>query len=245
MKALLLRFDAPLMAFGDVAVDHHRQTDELPGLAMLTGLLGAALGYQRFDTDRLQDLQDRLSFSARVDRQGEPLRDYQTVDLGQPSLDGSEARGIGWTTRGRMETRGGAEAATGTHIRLRHFWADRVVTVALALRRPDAAPRLEELAEALIRPSFPLYIGRKSCPPAASILLEVRETPNLRTALVTEPRAERADTGNLLAEWPPGEAEGEEIARWDRRDWRNQVHAGSRSAVRGLIDPPGRSGNAL
>ena len=43
MRALVLRFDAPLMSFGGVMVDQHGVIDRFPGTAMLTGLLANAL----------------------------------------------------------------------------------------------------------------------------------------------------------------------------------------------------------
>ncbi len=44
MDVLRLRFDAPLMSFGDVIMDRHNVMDRFPRLSLLTGLLGNALG---------------------------------------------------------------------------------------------------------------------------------------------------------------------------------------------------------
>src|SRR4051812_36428554 len=97
---LLLRLEAPLMAFGGPMVDQIGRTRAFPGQAQVAGLLGNALGYRHQDADALEALQRRLLFAAALLRPGEPLRDYHTVDLGQPHLTGT-----GWTTRGAMETR--------------------------------------------------------------------------------------------------------------------------------------------
>jgi len=92
MKVLLLRLEAPLMAFGGVAIDNIGVTDQLPSASLLTGLLGNALGYQRKDAIRLQALQNRLRYAVRADRRGHALQDFQTAQLAKDDK--------AWTTRG-------------------------------------------------------------------------------------------------------------------------------------------------
>jgi CRISPR system Cascade subunit CasD len=69
---LILRLQAPLLAFGGVAIDHVGVTRDYPALSMLTGLLANALGWERTEWKRHQVLQDRLIFAARRDRRGWP-----------------------------------------------------------------------------------------------------------------------------------------------------------------------------
>lgn len=241
MRILLLRLEAPLMSFGTVAVDHRRRCGIFPALSMVTGLLGAALGLNRYQTHELQSLQDRLRIASRIDRRGRAVSDYQTVDLSTPWMDASE-QGVGWNTHGRVETRGGAPAnRTGTHIRLKEYWSGRIATVSLTLSRETDSPNIHELGVALRAPAHPLYLGRRSCPPAVPILAGSLELEGLRLALEQEPRAEGADEGPLLAQWPAEEGgQGDEETIWDLRDWKGQVHAGTRLAMHGLVDPPPR-----
>lgn len=238
MDILLLRFDAPLMSFGHVAVDHHRPTGLFPTLSMLTGLLANALGWRRTDTDRHQRLQERLRLAARIDRRGSLLRDYQSVDLGQPFL-----LDAGWTTRDRMEERSGAEQnKTGTHLRYRYYWADCRTTVAVALAPPDEPPTLDDLAAALRAPARPIFLGRKSCLPAGPILLGRQEADSLRGALEAVEAAAEAHGDAMPAVWPASEGGGDdEGICWDLRDWANQVHTGSRRVRYGTVRPPRRS----
>jgi CRISPR system Cascade subunit CasD len=239
MQVLILQLDAPMMSFGDVAVDYRRPVAEYPAQAMVTGLISNALGYFRHETDFLSRLQERLRLASRVDRGGVQIRDYQTVDLSErsPWMLGTR-QGVGWTTRGRVEERGGgADAKTGTHIRYRDFWADRIVTLAIALDPPEENPTIAEVEKAFQEPARPLFIGRKSCLPASPLLLGLREASSLLAALQQEPRATRADHGPLPAIWPAGESDPWEMA-WDLRDWPNQIHAGSRRVVTGQVDPP-------
>ncbi|QGU33452.1 type I-E CRISPR-associated protein Cas5/CasD [Thermochromatium tepidum] len=234
MDCLILRFDAPLMSFGAVVVDQNNPTWRFPGAAMLTGLLGNALGWDHRDTDKLQALQDRLRFAARWDAEPQPVTDYQTVDLRQDFLVDT-----GWTTRGRREDRKGGPAATGTHIRLRDYWANGVATVAIALDG-EGAPALDELEAALRAPARPLFIGRKPCLPAGPLLIGRREAPGVKAALAAEPPANigpRRHPRMIEALWPLDEEAGQGTEeRYDLRDWRNNIHRGSRRYAVGLME---------
>jgi CRISPR system Cascade subunit CasD len=50
---------------------------------------------------------------------------------------------------------------------------------------------IESLAEALLRPAFPLYLGRRSCPPAGPLLPRVFDEP-LDAVLAGQPWAAQA-----------------------------------------------------
>lgn len=65
---LVLRLEAPLLAFGGVTIDHVGITRDFPAQSMLTGLLANALGWERTEWEKHQALQDRLVFAARRDR---------------------------------------------------------------------------------------------------------------------------------------------------------------------------------
>jgi len=234
MDCLILRFDAPLLSFGAVVVDGNNPTWRFPGTAMLTGLLGNALGWKHRDTDRLQALQDRLRFAARWDAEPVPMTDYQTVDLGQPFMVDT-----GWTTRGRPEYRKGGTASTDTHIRLRDYWANGVLTVTLALDG-EGAPGLDELELALRTPARPLFLGRKSCLPAAPILVGRRAASGVKVALSAEPLADigpRRRPRSIAALWPLDEgASSTTEERFDLRDWANNIHRGARRYAVGTLE---------
>lgn len=237
MQILLLRFDAPLMSFGGVMVDQHGPTERFPGLSLLAGLFANALGYCHGDAEALEALQARIEYAARWDVEPEPLRDYHTVDLGQPKM-----REPGWTTRGEPEHRaGGPAAAFGTHQRYRHYWANGVMTVAIALNE-EGTPSLDELAQALREPVRPLFLGRKTCLPSVPLLIGKVDADDVLAALRVEPRVAR-DTREkqqpMQACWPArlgGGRNARDIAIYDRRDWRNQIHAGRRVRIEGLLE---------
>ena len=68
---LVLRLEAPLMAFGGVAIDQFGPVRDFPAASMLAGLIANALGLHWSDRAENQEIQDRLIFAARREREGE------------------------------------------------------------------------------------------------------------------------------------------------------------------------------
>jgi CRISPR system Cascade subunit CasD len=222
LRHILLRLDAPLMAFGGVAVDNYGVIEAWPAASLLTGLLGNALGWDRTETEKLQRLQDRLIFAARLDRPGSRLTDFQTADLAQADQ--------GWTTSGIPEGRaGGAGTFAGQHIRYRDYWADRIVSVALRLVPAEEAPDLDSIGSALDKPARPLFIGRKPCLPAAPLLAGNCIADTVLEALRTLAPPPGSDGGPPLLFWPETESGPDSSIRRivnGRRNWRSGVHGG-------------------
>ena len=226
-RFLLLRLEAPLLAFGGETVDARGVIVDFPGASLLTGLLANALGYRRGERDRLQGLQDRLVFAARLDRPGTRITDFQTARLG--------AGDQGWTTRGRPEGRaGGAGTYKGPHIRRRDYDCDTSCAVALRLEPEDARPTLDDLCEALLSPARPLFLGRKPCLPSRPLLdadprLRIVEAANLLAALAFLPPEDGSSTLRVML--PEGEPAlpGDHVRPLtDERNWRSGVHGGHR-----------------
>lgn len=241
---LVLVLEAPLMSFGGPMIDQHGVTCADPGLGLLTGLIGNALGYEHRDAERLAALQTRLRHASLHLRDGEPLIDFHTVDLGQDFLRS------GWTTRGAPQGREGGTAATGTHIRYRHYLADAARLVVLALTG-DGEPDLEAVEQALREPARPLFLGRKTCLPSRPLLAGRIEADNALEALRrghalilgSDAPGVPADATGLIGEWP---AEGAAPPRGcrletviDQRDWRNQIHGGERRVITGPLPATG------
>ena len=96
-KHLILRLEAPLMAFGGTMIDANGPTRDLPIVSMVTGLIANALGWHRAQREQHRDLQRRIVMGARLDRPGSELRDFQTALLFEDEK--------GWTTLGAPEDR--------------------------------------------------------------------------------------------------------------------------------------------
>jgi CRISPR system Cascade subunit CasD len=248
---LILRLEAPLQAWGDVALDPRRPTRTFPSRSALAGLLANALGWRYRDAEHITALQDSLRYAVREDRPPVLLRDFQTADL--------ERETTGWTRWG-MESRA---KGLGTHILEKYYLADGAFTVALALSDASGSlagrevPALDEMEAALRRPARPLFLGRKGCPPATPLLgrpgASRVETPTPVDALLRVPLAtgDRQDwerrAGRRLRLWydpadgvPGGLEEPQEVQDvWDRRDFHSNRFGGARQVALVLV-PHGR-----
>ena len=231
---LVLRFQAPLMALGDVTIDQVGPTRDFPSASMLTGLIANALGWHWSERNTHQALQDRLVFAARRDREGSTLLDIQNAQLNKTDR--------GWTTHGRPEERKGA-SYDAPHRRQREYCADSSLRIVLSLQPETDWPTLDEVAGALDKPARPLFLGRKSCLIAAPILEEPParwvDAPTAYTALSAIP----GDTRPLRAQWPAGHGpetgEGVDCVRdvADMRNWLTGLHGGSRRVIEGRVVP--------
>lgn len=228
-RHLLMRLEAPLIAFGGEAIDNLGIIREFPALSMITGLLANALGWRREEGERHNDLQTRLRIGARLERSGERLTDFQTAQLG--------AQDKAWTTWGTPEARrGGAGTYSGPHLRYREYHADLAMLVVLRLEPANPSPTLEELAAALDRPARPLFVGRKPCLPTDRIFAGWLEANNILHALQTAtPIPSNLD---MPMQWPDGEGEMRGAHRLDicdERNWSSGVHGGWRSVFEGSL----------
>jgi len=240
-RHLVLRLDAPLMAFGDVMIDRLGPVRDTPSASAVTGLLANALGVYRWEAARLDRLQERLVFGCRLDRRGHRFTEFQTAQLG--------ADDRGWTTRGRAEERaGGANTYASPHIRERDHDADARVIVALRLLDDAEPPTLDDLARALDEPARPLFLGRKTCLPAAPLFGGFVEAATVYDALLAAPTADpvparrapaRAPVdARLLVVVPADEPcpPGFRAAHaCERRDWAAGVHVGDVTTYHGDV----------
>jgi CRISPR system Cascade subunit CasD len=129
---------------------------DAPTKSGVLGLVCCAMGLSRQAAqDRLPKLNE-LTMAVRIDRSGTRWWDYHTVGAG-----------IGMTTAaGEVKT-----GAKGTLITRREYLADASFLVAM---RGDAA-LIAELSAALESPKWPVFLGRKSCPPSVPVLARPRE----------------------------------------------------------------------
>jgi len=195
MSGLLIRLAAPLQAWGDHSTFTRRDTGPYPTRSGLIGLIAAAAGRRRGDP--IDDLSP-LEFTVRVDRPGAPTRDFHTVGGGLPP-----ARTVP-TAEGRRRP-----AGTATIVSHRYYLADAVFTVAAA--GPDHVVVLA--ADALSRPTWGPYLGRRSCPAEAPLLLRwPLDDPvaELRTKVPIArrpPRGQNTVTVQFVYQTPPAGAD--------------------------------------
>ena len=170
MATLLLRLAAPLQAWGSDSKFETRKTDREPTKSGVVGLLAAALGLRRDDTEGLARL-NGLRFAVRADQEGSLLVDFHT-----------------------------AKSQDTSYVTYRHYLQDAVFLA--GLESEDEA-LLRELEAALRHPVYPLYLGRRSCPPVGRVFLGISDLP-LREALLENapPDAKRLITD--AADGAPG-----------------------------------------
>ena len=228
MRHLILNLESQLMAFGGETIDNYGVIRPFPAVSMLTGLFANALGWRRIERERHQQLQDRIVFAARIDREpagGVRMTDFQTAQLG--------AGDRGWTTRGQPEGRaGGANTYNAPHLRYRDYYADMRVTVALRLEPAEDEPALDQLGDALQEPKRPLFIGRKPCLPSGPLFGGFVEGDTALAALLAVAPVDDGDGSRRLL-WPERESvDGITAARTymltDQRNWVSGLHGGGR-----------------
>lgn len=172
MSTLLLRLAAPLQAWGVGSKFDTRMTEREPTKSGVIGLLAAALGVRRDDTQALKEL-STLRFGVRVDREGRYLNDYHMV-----------------------------HAANASYVTHRYYLADAVFLCGL---ESDDRALLKRCACALTHPVYPLFLGRRSCPPTLPLVLGVRDGA-LLDVLSKEPRlVETKETLRIVYEAEPND----------------------------------------
>lgn len=239
MRHLILTLESPMLAFGGETIDNYGVIRAFPAVSMLTGLFANSLGLRRIEFEAHQSLQDRIIFAARIDREpagGVSLQDFQTAQLAKNDK--------GWTTRGAPEgRRGGSPTYNSPALRYRDYFADMRVTVALRLMPADESPTLGDLAEALIQPARPLFIGRKPCLPSAQLFAGFCEGDTAFDALLATPLEDAnlaADNVRML--WPHRDGR-EDISPnrtymlTDQRNWSSSgLHGGGRWVCEGSVE---------
>lgn len=150
MSTLLLRLAGPLQAWGTDSKFNIRQTGLEPSKSGVVGLLAAALGRDRETS--VADLAG-LRFGVRVVREGSLICDYHTV-----SRNPNPRPGLNKTD----------------YVTQRYYLSDAVFVS--GFEGPDE-DFLRTLDQALRFPAYPLFLGRRSCPPTPPISLGVTDAP--------------------------------------------------------------------
>lgn len=144
MATLMLRIAAPLQSWGSESKFNIRGTEREPTKSGIIGMIAAAMGIQREDiSNRIEQL-SKLRFGVRVEREGKLIKDFHMVHEYKKGKEGN------------------------SYITERYYLSDAVFLVAL---ESDDKELLEWIDEALKNPVFPLFLGRRSCPPTLPIVM--------------------------------------------------------------------------
>lgn len=209
---------APMGAFGDLAGHERRSSGEWPARSAVLGLVGAALGVRRDDSAAQEGLAGwRMAIS--VLSRGVAFRDFHTVQTVPTARIKRPA-----TRRDALEALGGGDNPLVTR---RDYRSDCAFGVALW-----GGDGIAAVQEALARPRFTPYLGRKSCPLSAPMAPRAVEedSPIEALARITVPPFLRLDPQRplLVASDEPLGGGWQEI-RWDEPIDRVSWHFGPRT----------------
>jgi len=206
---LTFQLSGMLSAFGLVAVGEVRLSAGHPTRSAVLGLLAGALGIRRGEEDRLAALTDGYGLAVRVDAPGSPLLDFHTVQT-PPERKNRIYRTRADELGGLL----GVDEEPYTILSRRGYLCDASFTACLWAVTDKPPFHLEALAEALRRPVFAPYLGRKCCPPSLPFAPQVGEYDTVEAALAAYPldrqafsqARKRPETSLLFAD--PGDQVG-------------------------------------
>ena len=188
-RTVLLRLEGPLQAWGDTSKFVIRRSMDAPTKSAVLGLICCAMGWPRakviadpIPDDHVRELAQRLIrqpeeseekprralldllntlvMGVRIDRAGGRWWDYHTVGAKTGILNAKGEIKINQKTK-----------EPETLISRREYLADASFLVALQ----GDNDLIGEVAKALRSPKWPLYLGRKSCPPSMPVFTQPRK----------------------------------------------------------------------
>ena len=214
------------------------------------GMVGAALGIDREDTDAQRALRNGYGYSLLVRRPGTLLMDFHTSQTVPSSVKRPLSR------KDALE-RAIADRKVNTTITIREYREDVLVDVALderdRVKQAESESRywsLEQIGSALRRPRYTLYFGRKSCPlglPLAPSVVEAGDPLAALREYAAHPdhlHTRATSSGEVFAVLEPGALldppDGARVEqRHDDAIDRERWHFGRRDAlIVPLVGPP-------
>lgn len=170
--ALLLRLSGPMQSWGTGSRLQIRRTDQHPSKSGVIGLLLCAMGVDRETAPSVLSPLTALQMGVRVDRAGVSDWDYHTAGAGI----------------GIRKAEGGVKLTASTKeletlLSRRQYLLDASFLVALL----GDQRVIEQAAEALKRPVWPVFLGRKCCVPSEPLLAGVGQPSDMKAALESLP----------------------------------------------------------
>jgi len=216
-NTVFLRLEGPLQSWGDASKLVIRRTMDAPTKSGVLGLVCCAMGISRSDAASVLRELGGLELGVRIDAPGVRWWDYHT-----------SGAGIGLMTAGGRVKVTESTGEIETFVTRREYLSDASF---LAVLRGDPAV-VARVAGALASPTWPVYLGRRSCPPAVPVLARFGPEcawsnpgrfDSVEQALSAPARRGRSVGGNAsdaaeaLIEWRPesdGDAAPAEAESW-------------------------------
>lgn len=181
---LIFQLTTALGSMGELAGHERRGSLTLPGRSALIGLMAAAMGIRR---DGDFSALDALSIAVALFQPGEVLRDFHTVE----TVPSAAAR----RPQSRPDALRQAQGRSNVTITLRDYRCGPLYGVAVW------GGDLPALADALRRPVFVPYLGRKSCPLAAPLdpRIVAADGPEQALSMLRLPSWHQGATARIMA----------------------------------------------
>lgn len=155
MKTLVLKLRGPMQSYGTHSHFNTRETDSHPSKSAVLGLIAGALGWRR-ESEEIRVLND-LQFAVRVDQEGLTRKDYQIAREYQKKFR--------YHVKGKFKDK-------GTYVTNRYYLEDAIFVVALG---HEDASLIDRIQEALRKPYFQGFLGRRSYPVNYDLIMHSSE----------------------------------------------------------------------
>lgn len=199
-KFLVFCLCASMGSFGGYSGHERRNSGNMPYRSAILGLIGAALGIERSNSEGQKSLLKYGIASQSLTETGF-LRDFHTVQSINSTIKGPNSRKSAFLEASGKNIK--------TTITKRDYRTD--IVVAISVWDQGGNWSLEDIAGALKFPKFLLYVGRKSCPLSAplnpKIVSAINPIDSLSTVYRTDTFNEESYTfGSIVTDpFPDGE----------------------------------------
>ena len=150
---LAMVLDAPLQSWGHMSRFDRRMSLSYPTCSGIIGLLCAAMGVDRFDTEGLAAFK-YLKISVFPFQQGSRMIDYHTVGGGYDN---------------KFKKQNIVPKANGSPGDPVQTYREYLEDYRFGIILQDTSERLTEIGEALQNPRWGIWLGRKACVPARPV----------------------------------------------------------------------------
>lgn len=149
---LQLRLEGPMQSWGIKSRWNYRDTATEPTKSGVVGLIACAIGYKRGDQRIEMELDKNLKIGVRVEQPGKIEVDFHTVSGDHTIATGKIKKNF-------------------TELSYRSYIEDGSFLVLISGNKN----LLLDIEKALNNPKWPIYLGRKSCPPTRPVFDKITE----------------------------------------------------------------------
>jgi len=204
-EALAFYLDSPMQAWGVHSRFQRRETEAFPSKSGVLGMVAAALGVDKLDSDEHQRIAElaKLRFTAiRMATEGTPaqrLADFHTIGGGWYPAWQADKKNL--TAKYSVPRKAGDGSPFGVVVTQRTYLNDARFIVVLE----GDASLLAGIAEAIRNPIWGIWFGRKCCLPASPLLPSLGQDRKEAVRRLLDSLPEKSRTPGAMQEEPPSD----------------------------------------